>query len=67
MARKLGAAIRPWKEGVSCEGNTILVGEVEISGWNAEWWQTPPHFFDRREVESLLEPARFKNAAFYGL
>ena len=27
------------------------------------WWQAPPHFFDSREFEALLEPERAKRAA----
>jgi len=68
MARKLDSLIPPTELVIDWDGYQILEGDVGVPGWSAgEWWQAPPHFFDPREMESLVEPARFKNTALYGL
>jgi hypothetical protein len=60
MARKLGAANRStvW-DGIRDGNRGSESGEV-LPDLEQAWWQAAPHFFDRREAEALLEPARLK-------
>lgn len=65
MARKLGAATRSTGLDAGCSGNQVLEGDEQLMDLADAWWQAAPHFFDRREMEALLEPARFKNVDSY--
>ena len=61
MARKLGSLHSPKELVIDWDGYEILEGDAGIRDWiGGEWWQAPPHFFDTREMESLVEPAKLK-------
>jgi hypothetical protein len=66
MARKLGAGSRSTEWDGICNGNRMIENEGVVMDVALAWWQAAPHFFDRREVEALLEPRRLKNVEYYG-
>jgi len=63
MARKLGPANFPLEQDLALNNFPELLERSDALRGTGPWWQAPPHFFDSRELEVLLEPESPKRTA----